>query len=81
MRDSRVGVEPRVRGFGRVNLPEGLGDSPVPSRPVDGQDDPPLAILVAEMDQQRVPVVLDAQPVVGVALLVENARFLFVGVG
>jgi len=69
-----------VRGFGRVNLPEGPGDSTPPSRPIDGQDGPPLAILVAEVNEQCVPVVLDAQAVVGVALLVESARFLFVAV-
>src|SRR5439155_24741234 len=70
------GVEARVRGFGRVHLPASLGDSPSSGRAVDGQDCPPAPVLIAQVDEERVPVVLDAQPVIAVARLVKRARCL-----
>jgi hypothetical protein len=47
-----------------------LRDCPAPGRPIYGDRRPCATILVAEVDQQRVRVVLDAQAMIGVGFLV-----------
>jgi hypothetical protein len=56
---------PPVKGFegaaSGVGLSGIVNNGPLPRRPIDGEGGPPAAILVAEVDQQRVSAVLDAQ--------------------
>lgn len=73
---SCVAIEPRVRVFCRVKLPPSLSHDPAPSPSIDGQDGPALAVLVAEVHEQRVSIVLDPQSVGGVVLLAEDARLV-----
>ena len=78
---SRLAVETGVGVPGGVELAAGLGHDPAPRRAIDGQDGPAVAVLVAELDQQRLAVVLDAEPVGRVALLEERARGVLARVG
>src|SRR5690348_7716115 len=66
-------AQTRVRLDRGVALARRLGDRPAPRGTVDRQHGPVAAILAAEMDEQRVAVVLDAQPVPGIAVLVQDA--------
>ncbi|MGH3998331.1 MAG: hypothetical protein ACRDTJ_12805 [Pseudonocardiaceae bacterium] len=55
-----------VRGLG---LPKALCDRPLASRSINRDGGPPGAVFVAEVNQQRVLVVLDAEPVARVRCL------------
>jgi hypothetical protein len=56
---------PSVKGFegaaSGVGLSGIVSNGPLPRRPIDGEGGPPAAVFVAEVDQQRVSAVLDAQ--------------------
>ena len=75
-----LGVQARVRFAGRVELAPRLGHGPAAGGPVDGEDGPSCAVLVAEVNEQRFAVVLDAQAMGGVALLVERAPLSLPGI-
>lgn len=63
-----------MSSFGGVALPIGLGNHAAPRIAVHGDDGPALSILASEMNQKRVPVVLNAQAVGRAALLMKDAR-------
>ena len=67
-------VQPGEGVSGGVELPAGLGHGPVAGRPVDREHGPPIAVLPAEVHEERLAVVLHASAVSGVALLVQDAR-------
>jgi hypothetical protein len=69
-----LSVELLVGTGGRVDLAPLLGHRPAPGQAIDGDGGPAVAVLAAEMDQQRVVVVLDAQTVLRAALLVQAAH-------
>ena len=56
-----------------------LGDGDAAGRAVDGEHGPAVAVLAAELDQQHVLVVLDAQPVGRVAVLAQRAWWSSLG--
>src|SRR4051794_23429487 len=70
---SAAGAQTRVRLDGRVALARGLGDRPAPGGAVDREHGPVAALLAAQVHEQRVAVVLDAQPVPWFAVLVQDA--------
>jgi hypothetical protein len=65
-------VERVVGAACRVGLPGMLPRGPVPCRSVHGNGGPSSAVFVAEVDQQCVPVVLDAQAMPRIRLLVQT---------
>jgi len=73
----QIGVCP----FRGLDLPGCLCNSPSSGPSVNREDRPPAAVLVAEVDEQRLVVVLDPQSVSRVARLVENPRRLGERVG
>ena len=77
----RAPVQARVGVFGGLELAERLRHGPAAGRAVDGHHGPALAVLVAEVHEQGVAVVLDAQPVGGIGSLVQHARPLLGAVG
>ena len=48
-----------------------MDHGPLPRRPVDGEGGPPAAVFVAEVDQQRVSAVLDAQAMPRIGLFMQ----------
>jgi hypothetical protein len=68
----QIGIGP----FRGLDLPGCLCNGPASRRSVNREDGPPATVLVAEVDEQRLVVVLDPQSVSGVARLVENPRWL-----
>ncbi len=79
--DLRPAVQRVERLFGGVDLAARFADCPAARRAVDGKDQPPVSRLSAEVDEQRFPVVLDPQPMVGIPLLEQRSRFLCRTVG
>src|SRR4051794_30446597 len=69
---SVAGAQTRVRLDGRVALARGLGDRPAPGGSVDREHGPVAAVLAAQVHEQRVAVVLDAQPVAWIVVLMED---------
>src|SRR6185312_8796219 len=80
-RPSGVGVQALEGVSRRLALTARLRDGPAPGGAVDGENGPAAAVFVAEVHEQRVAVVLDAQTVGVVALLAEDARALGGAVG
>src|ERR1039457_7079433 len=69
-----LAVVERIAGSdGRVELDVPLGDRPGAGDPVDSDGRPSAAVLVADVDKERVVVVFDPDPVPGVALLAQGA--------
>jgi hypothetical protein len=66
-------VEALVCDARRIGLAGTLSYRPPTSRPVNRDGGPPVAVLVAEVDQQCVLVVLDAQPMARVRGLVQSS--------
>jgi hypothetical protein len=64
-------VEHLVGARGGLALGSTLSDRPVAAGSVDSERRPAVAVLVAEVDEQRVPVVLDPHPMARVAMLVQ----------
>ena len=73
-----VSSEPVQIGVGlfrRVDLPGCLRNGPSPRFSVDRDDGPPATVLVAEVDEQRLVVVLDPESMGRVARLMEDPRW------
>src|SRR5262249_23099113 len=66
-------VEEAVRGDRRARLRLALRDRPFARGAVDRDRRPALALLARHVDEERVPVVLDAYAVLGHVLLLESA--------
>lgn len=64
-------VERLVGTARRVALRISLSHCPGPAGPVQRDGGPAAAVLIADVDQQGVIVVLDPEPVPGIALLVK----------
>src|SRR5215207_2414495 len=79
-RRSRV-VQALVGVAGGVGLAPVLGDGPAPALPIDRDRRPSATGFVAQMDQQRVGVVLDAEAMLGVRFLVQAANDRAAGIG
>jgi len=67
-------IEQRVCGCGRVQLALALRKGPFSGGSIDGNRSPPLTILVGDVNEQCVPVVLNANPVSGVAFFFQPAN-------
>lgn len=78
-----VVVDVAVRSRGAVGLANLLRYCPSTRCPIDCDRGPSVAVLAAEMDQQRMGVVLDPKAVLGVLLLVQapDDRAFLRGVG
>jgi hypothetical protein len=74
-------IQPPERLFRRIELPPRLTDGPAASGAVNGDDGPTGAVLVTQMNEDRVPVVLHTGAVARISLLVESPRTNVVGIG
>jgi hypothetical protein len=66
-------VEEAVGTASSIGLPARLIHRPLTGLPVDGERGPTGAVLVAQVDEQGVSVVLDAQAVPGIGLLMQSS--------
>jgi len=65
-------MQRRIGLLCRRELRPALGNSPSARRSVDRHYRPPLTVLVAEVNQQRVPIVLNPQPMRRVTDLMQD---------
>ncbi len=69
-------VEVVIRFAGGIGLPACLTYSPLATRSINGKGGPPAAVLIAEVYEQGVGVVLDAEAMLFVGLLVQTPHGL-----